>query len=171
MTTKRTLFRRILVPHDFSSYADHALRLASELAEKQGGAITLLHVVTPFYSGPGYPTQEEIAWTPPDEIAEARRRRLEQLARVRLGPIRARRVRCRATLGEALPAILDAAKDADVIVMATLGRTGLAHFLIGSVAEKVVRHSPIPVLTVGSTGPRRTKVKPHVARRSRGRPR
>jgi nucleotide-binding universal stress UspA family protein len=53
------------------------------------------------------------------------------------------RLRCRAVLGEAVPAILDAAARADVIVMATLGRSGVARFLIGSIAEKVVRHAPV----------------------------
>jgi len=43
---------------------------------------------------------------------------------------------------------VQAARAADSIVMATLGRTGLAHLVIGSVAEKVVRHSPVPVLTL-----------------------
>jgi nucleotide-binding universal stress UspA family protein len=142
-----TRFRRILVPHDFSETATHALRVAADLAERHGGRITVLHVLTPFYSGPGYPTQDEIAWTPPAEMTRERERRLGDLVRDALGP-RAERVTCRAVLGEAVPAILDAAKDADVIVVATLGRTGLARFLIGSVAEKVVRHAAIPVLTV-----------------------
>jgi nucleotide-binding universal stress UspA family protein len=51
-------------------------------------------------------------------------------------------------MGNPLQCILAAARDVDSIVMATVGRTGLAHFLIGSVAEKVVRHSPVPVLTI-----------------------
>lgn len=144
MTTR---FRRILVPHDFSDNATHALRLAADLAERHGGRITVLHVLTPFYSGPGYPTQEEIAWTPPAEMVRERERRLGNLVRDTLGP-RAGRVTCRAVLGEAVPAILAAAKNADVLVIATLGRSGLARLLVGSVAEKVVRHASIPVLTV-----------------------
>ena len=44
--------------------------------------------------------------------------------------------------------IIEAAKRMDLVVMSTTGRSGLAHLLIGSVAEKVVRHSPIPVLTM-----------------------
>lgn len=149
-----TLFRRILVPHDFSPTATHALRVAAELAERHGGRITVLHVLTPFYSGPGYPTQDEIAWTPPAEMKRERERRLATLVREALGP-RARRVTCRAVLGEAVPSICDAAKHADVIVMTTLGRSGLAHLLIGSVAEKVVRHAPVPVLTLRAPAPRR----------------
>jgi nucleotide-binding universal stress UspA family protein len=147
MRSTTTLFRRILVPHDFSAPSSHALDIAADLAAKHGGKITVLHVLTPFYSGPGYPTPTEIAWTPPEDIAAERREHLERLVRERLGP-RARRVTCAVATGEAVPAILDAARAADVIVMATLGRTGLGHLLIGSVAEKVVRHAPVPVLTI-----------------------
>lgn len=148
------LFRRILVPHDFSPTATYALKVAAELAARHGGRLTALHVLTPFYSGPGYPTQNEIAWTPPTEMVRERARHLEALVRKALGT-RARTVTCRAVMGEAVPAILDAAKRADLIVMTTLGRSGLAHLVIGSVAEKVVRHSPIPVLTVRAPTPRK----------------
>ena len=148
------LFRRILVPHDFSAPATHALKIAADLAARHEGRVTALHVLTPFYSGPGYPTQEEIAWTPPADMVRARTRHLEEVVRAALGA-RARIVRCKAVMGEAVPAILDAARQADVIVMTTLGRTGLAHLLIGSVTEKVVRHSPIPVLTVRAPRPRK----------------
>jgi nucleotide-binding universal stress UspA family protein len=148
------LFQKILVPHDFSPTATHALKVAAELAARHGGRVTALHVLTPFYSVPGYPTQEEIAWTPPAEMLNERRRHLEAVVRKALGA-RARTVTCRAVMGEAVQSILDAAKRADVIVMTTLGRTGIAHLLIGSVTEKVVRHSPIPVLTLRATPPRK----------------
>jgi nucleotide-binding universal stress UspA family protein len=150
------LFKRILVPHDFSPAATHALRVAADLAGAHGGRVTALHVLTPFYSGPGYPTQDEIAWTPPAEMVAERQRRLERLVERTLGT-RARRVVCRAEIGEAVPAILAAAKRADAIVMSTLGRGGLAHLLIGSVAEKIVRHAPVPVLTLRAPAPRRRK--------------
>ena len=150
------LFRKILVPHDFSLTATHALKVAFDLAVRHGGRVTALHVLTPFYSGPGYPTQDEIAWTPPAEMLGERQHHLEALVQKALGR-RTRRVTCRAVMGEAVQAILDAAKDADVIVMTTLGRTGLAHLLIGSVTEKVVRHSPIPVLTLRAPAPRKSK--------------
>jgi nucleotide-binding universal stress UspA family protein len=53
-------------------------------------------------------------------------------------------------LGEPVQVILDRARGADSIVMATMGRTGLGRLLIGSVAERVVRHSPVPVLSLRS---------------------
>jgi universal stress protein A len=150
------MFQRILVPHDFSDPANHALDVAADLATTHRGKITVLHVLTPFYSGPGYPTQAEIAWTPPAEVAAERRVRLDRLVRERRGA-RAGHVTCDVATGEALPAILAAAGAADSIVMSTFGRTGLAHLLIGSVAEKVVRHAPVPVLIVRSPLPRRRK--------------
>jgi nucleotide-binding universal stress UspA family protein len=159
------LFKQILVPHDFSAAATRALGVAAGLATKHGGTMTVLHVLTPFYSGPGYPTQTEIAWSTPEEIAADRRARLERLVREALGR-GAPKVDCKVVTGEAAPAILSAAKSADVIVMSTLGRTGLPHLLIGSIAEKVVRHSPVPVLTIhGATG--RPRKEPTRARRRR----
>jgi nucleotide-binding universal stress UspA family protein len=60
-------------------------------------------------------------------------------------------------LGDPTTRIVAAAKNADLIVMATEGRTGLSHLLIGSVAEKVVRHSPVPVLTVRPPAARKVR--------------
>jgi nucleotide-binding universal stress UspA family protein len=51
--------------------------------------------------------------------------------------------------------IADAARGVDLIVMATAGRTGVSHLLMGSVAEKVVRHAPVPVLTLPPAARRR----------------
>jgi nucleotide-binding universal stress UspA family protein len=166
MATTAKLFRRILVPHDFSPPADEALAVAADLAARHGGSLVVLHVLTPFYSGAGYPTQAEIAWTPPDQIAADRRDRLERLVRARLGRSGPEAV-CKVVTGEAAPEILAAAKSADSIVMATLGRTGLSHFLLGSVAEKVVRHAPIPVMTVRPRLTPRRKEQPTRARRAR----
>jgi len=155
------LFRRILVPHDFSRSATRALDLAVALAEDHGGQVTALHVLTPLYSGPGYPTPDEIAWTTTSEMRAKRKGDLEALVRRALGP-RAARVTCRVAVGEAAPAILAAAKRADSIVISTLGRTGLAHFLLGSVAEKIVRLAPVPVLAV------RARPKPERAKETAG---
>jgi len=167
MKTTTKLFKRILVPHDFSDSASEALKVACDLAATHGGTLTVLHVLTPLYSGPGYPTPAEIAWVPPAELAEDRRARLARLVRERLGS-RAPKIACKVVAGEAVPEILAAAKRADTVVMATRGRTGLAHLLIGSVAEKVVRHAPVPVLTVRSS-PRGTKRKRKGGERARHR--
>jgi len=69
-------------------------------------------------------------------------------------------------LGDPLQRILAAARDADSIVIATAGRTGLSHLLIGSV-EKVVRHASVPVLTIRPPAKRRTRTGPARAARRR----
>jgi nucleotide-binding universal stress UspA family protein len=77
------------------------------------------------------------------------RQRLETQVKKLLGP---RRVsfECWVLVGDPFQQIMAAARTTDLIVMATAGRTGLSHLVIGSVAEKVVRHSPAPVLTIRS---------------------
>jgi universal stress protein A len=146
-----TLFRRILVPHDFSSHASRALALAVELARAHGGRLLVLNVVPPIYPFTGLPP-ESLAWiSESDLIAEERRRLSALVARVVRGR-NAPRAECRVEMGDPLARIMRAAREADSIVMATAGRTGLSHMVIGSVAEKVVRHAPIPVLTVHASG-------------------
>jgi nucleotide-binding universal stress UspA family protein len=149
------LFRRILVPHDFSDYATGALKVAAELAAPVRGRLIVLHVLTPFYSGPGFPTQSEIAWLPSVELVRNLRERLEALV-ARALPRTRLRIECRVEVGNPLSRILQAARDVDSIVMATLGRTGLSHLMLGSVAEKVVRHAPVPLLTVRTRAVRRS---------------
>jgi len=107
------LFRKILVPHDFSLTATHALKVAFDLAYATAGRVTALHVLTPFYSGPGYPTQDEIAWTPPAEMLGERQHHLEALVQKALGGDPQGDLS--GGHGEAVQAILDAAKDADVM--------------------------------------------------------
>jgi nucleotide-binding universal stress UspA family protein len=159
------LFRRILVPHDFSEHATHALELAAELAAEHGGRLFVLHVVTPFHPITGLP-EENVGWVPEADMMAGEQRRLEALIARTVPRRSAPRVRCKVVIGDPFRRITDAARDVDSIVMATAGRTGLAHMVIGSVAEKVVRHSPVPVLTVRSEGAR---AKARTQRRGGGR--
>ena len=140
------LFRRILVPHDFSDHATRGLVIAAGLAGADG-TITVLHAMTPVYSAMGGPAAD-LAWAPTPEMVADVKQQLARLCARALGPAAASRLRLRVVLADPLTAILGAARSADVIVMTTLGRTGLGHLLMGSVAEKVVRHATIPVLTV-----------------------
>jgi nucleotide-binding universal stress UspA family protein len=137
------LFRHILVPHDFSAQATVALRAAAALAREHRGKLTVLYVLVPFY----LPADVPFGMTPPGDLVPEQRASLERLVAKALGrggpP-----VTVRVAIGDAAERILEGARSADSIVMATSGRTGLAHFLIGSVAEKVVRHATIPVLTL-----------------------
>jgi nucleotide-binding universal stress UspA family protein len=142
-----TLFRRILVPHDFSNHATRALATAARLAAEHDGRLVVLHVITPFHPATGAP-EETFAWVPDGDLVAGERRHLEALvARTVTGP-KAPPVTCKVEIGDPFLRIVDAARHADCIVMATAGRTGLSHLLIGSIAEKVVRHSPVPVLTL-----------------------
>jgi nucleotide-binding universal stress UspA family protein len=141
----------MLVPHDFSDEADQALRLAGQLAAS-GGKVTVLHVIEPYY-GPADLTYATMI-PPPESLVPEQQRDLTQRVRKVLGA-KGPRVAVQVTVGQPANEIVRAAAKADTVVMATMGRTGLGHLLIGSVAEKVVRHSPVPVLTVRARPGRR----------------
>jgi nucleotide-binding universal stress UspA family protein len=153
------LFRRILVPYDFSVQATAALKVAVELAAEHRGRVSVLHVATPSSA------MLEIALMSRVEILAELRNQVEAdvAAALRKG---ATRVDCTVVMGEPVRAILAATSKADSIVMATLGHTGLAHLLLGSVAEKVVRLSRVPVLTIRSSRKARpARRAPRAARR------
>jgi universal stress protein A len=136
--------KRILVPVDFSKYSDHALRYACALARRFAAELHLLHVTDPL-KGPGYlPPPEE--WV--EDLQQRARSELERIPGPDLG--KDLNVHREIRSGFAFAEIVYSAreKSVDLIVMGTHGRSGLAHVLLGSVAEKVVRKSPCPVLTV-----------------------
>ena len=99
------------------------------------------------------------AWVAPEELADGMRRELER-AVTKVLPGRRERVATKVVVGDPHQCIIAAAVGMDAIVMSTAGRTGLSHLLIGSVAEKVVRHSPIPVVTLRDHPPTRRSAKP-----------
>ena len=138
---------RILVPLDFSRPSLEALESGLELAEAFGASVEVLHVVDTMRFAPlvGPPTTLDAVRR--SEVAAAHRR-LEKVRR-KVGP---RRFEVRFTLKVGAPHlhILDVARrsGADMIVMATHGRTGLPRLFLGSVAEKVLRSATCPVLTI-----------------------
>ena len=144
--------RRILVPTDFSDYADRALAHACMLAETFGAELTLLHVV----EEPAFPAFYEAAsavyGAPPDMTEEAQTALQELIEEVDVGP--ACPVSYRVRSGQAAANIVACAEetDADLIVLASHGLTGIKHLLMGSVAEKVVRRSPCPVFVLKAFG-------------------
>ena len=137
-------FQRLLVPHDLSIHANEALSAAAELAGRDGDLL-ILHVVTPI-TPPGemmaVPTYVSVG----EMIADAKRY-LERVVADRIGR-GGPKTTIKVVVGDAYHRIIENTVDRDAVVMSTRGRTGLAHLLIGSVAEKTVRHSPIPVLTL-----------------------
>lgn len=148
-----TRLRRVLVPHDFSKPASQALRAAADVVGRTGH-LAVLHVVVPFTPVTGLPPADGAVWFPPTELVSDVRKRLARLVARELGPRRAAKVTCQVVVGDPYLRIVEAGRAHDAIVMATAGRTGLSHLLIGSVAEKVVRHATVPVLTIRPAGAR-----------------
>jgi nucleotide-binding universal stress UspA family protein len=142
------LFRKILVPHDGSEHATRALDVASDLALESGGSLVVLRAIAPLVPFSELGVAEGTGWIPTEDIVQTDLDSLEKLVAKALAKRSAPPVECRVVVGDAYQSIIDATRDADSIVMATRGRTGLQHILVGSVTEKVVRHAPVPVLTI-----------------------
>lgn len=135
--------KRVLATTDFSEYSSEAVDYACTMADKFGAELHLLHVLekhpstTPVFGG-------GLALNPP--VEESR-----QQAETALMQVMPDRAAVRATAeGPAFLGIIRYAKEhgIDLIVMGTHGRSGIAHVMIGSVAERVVRKAPCPVMTV-----------------------
>jgi nucleotide-binding universal stress UspA family protein len=147
-------FTRILVPTDFSPPSEAALAAAMELADRFGASIHLLHVLEDPYSTSAYAT-EVYGFLPPD-LRETWQQNAEKRLDALLPPEHGTRSAATGTVvfGSPAKAIVDHAQtaSADLIVMGTHGRSGMAHLLLGSVAERVVRTAPCPVMTVRGVG-------------------
>lgn len=143
------LCETILVPTDFSPHADRALEFAVELAKSQGAALHLAHVldVLPYTTLPG-----GVPLYDPSMVARAREELVKSLtiAKERLSKAGVTRVETTLIEGQPQREIVYLAEQipAQLIVMGTHGRSGLAHAFLGSVAERVVRKAPCPVITV-----------------------
>lgn len=148
--------RRILVPVDYSEGSAAALAYAAALAEKLGAALDVVHV----WDRPAY-VSETVLVGPPDQ-----KRPLSELIRenaaaemksfIARAAIPARvSLETRLLSGNPSATILNELRAGghELLVVGTHGRTGLRHLLLGSVAEKLVRLSPVPVLTVPSPHP------------------
>jgi nucleotide-binding universal stress UspA family protein len=136
----------ILVPLDFGESSKRALDLAVEFAKKFDATLTLMHgFEVPIYAYSGLGTTTVDYFVP---IEEAARKCLEDALRDLNGRLQG----SVALFKRGVPweQILLASEEtrADLVVMGTHGRQGLSRALIGSIAEKVVRLSPVPVLTV-----------------------
>lgn len=140
---------RILVPTDFSACADDALDYAVWLAGQLGAHVQLLHVLDdPFVAG-GMAAEAFIAEAPTLRTGLLRQAQ-ERLAHRKAAAGTNVAIDTEVLFGNGAKTIAEYAEDrgADLIVMGTHGRTGVAHLLLGSVAERLVRTAPCPVLTV-----------------------
>jgi len=148
---------RILVPVDFSECSRQALLHAVALGAKLGAKIHVLHVwEPPLYIFPEVMVQvpDEPAQSLGDFAQQRAGREMDQFLREALGEDRPDITRDVQT-GHPYQAILRALDDEpyDLIVMGTHGRRGLPHLLLGSIAEKVVRHAPCAVMTIRAEDP------------------
>ena len=144
----------ILVPTDFSEYSDRAFAWAVEMADKWQASLELLHVVpTPNYP----PMMLGEGGFNPAAYEGSLRDDAEQQAAALAGRAEKPGVAITTTvvIGSPFHDICKIAEQSksDLIVVGSHGRTGLSHVLLGSVAERVVRHAPCPVLVVGKTAP------------------
>jgi len=139
---------RILSTTDFSPSADIAVQWAAMLAQRFEAQLILLNVIDlSFLLVPALPASGPIVYADYDVLHSFREEAKRQMEQVQQ---RYPKALTKIREGSPRPVILEEAVDvgANLIVMGTHGRSGLAHMLIGSVAEHVVRHSKIPVLTV-----------------------
>jgi nucleotide-binding universal stress UspA family protein len=132
--------RTILFPTDFSACSEAAFRLASSLARDYSAALVVLHVYPPPLDH-----SEEIARRPPDSYEDSLWKNLKE---IRTDDLKYD-IDYQLIEGDAAAEIarVAAERPCDLIVMGTHGRTGIERVLLGSVAEKVIRHATCPVLT------------------------
>ena len=153
-----TTIRNILLPTDFSEPSARAVEYAASLAKSLGASVHLVHVLEePVMVGSAW----SAGWT-----TEARERRYQD-GRAKLAAVArtihrpADSVSVEVRTGSAIEEIVRAAIDygCDLIVMATHGRSGVKHLVMGSVAERVIRGAPCPVLVVRESGAARMHVR------------
>lgn len=145
-------WKTILVPHDFSTSANHAAAIARDEAKLHGGTLVLLHVIElPHQLGPDaiiVPPETGAPISVKQYAIDSAEAHLQDLAdRLAKDGVTARGV---VAIGAPVDEINRAVERerADLIVMGTHGRTGFRHLVAGSVAERVVRSSKVPVLTI-----------------------
>ena len=149
------MFKHIMVPLDGSSRAESALPVAARLARASGSQLTLLRVVTPAIELDVRPmplaTTSELALE--EEVARANGYLVQLAASNELEGITVRTETLSGPVAKTL-LLFTHLQQVDLIVMCSHGSTGLKRWVLGSVAEKVARHSAIPVLVLHEDGPK-----------------
>ncbi|MEI9935845.1 MAG: universal stress protein [Pseudomonadota bacterium] len=148
--------RRIMIPIDYSENSKAALAYGAELALAFGASLDIIHV----WDRPTYLTDAVMVQRPGEAhkpIGELIRENAQHDMNEFLSQLSlpaALSISSRLVSGEPASALLAELKkgEHDLVVLSTHGRTGLAHLLLGSIAEKLVRMSPVPVLTVPAPG-------------------
>jgi len=145
-STHSLLPKLILVPCDFSDCSIAALAQAAALAKLTGGTLVLLHVIEPVT--PGFLTEGTVSRQTQGLLREKAGQKLAPQAKTHASGVHLGRPLIKA--GKPWEVIVSTASKggADLIVLGPHGYTGLKHAVLGSVAERVVRHAPCPVLVV-----------------------
>lgn len=138
------MFKRILVPTDFSKSSFAAFRPAAELAKKFNATVYMLHVAEeiPVYAYQIGLSQKALV----DRMVEHSAGEVRKAAK----KLKAQKVELIVRMGNVQDEILSVVKEKkiELVVMGTHGRAGLAHAVVGSIAERVVRHAKCKVMTV-----------------------
>jgi nucleotide-binding universal stress UspA family protein len=146
-------FTKILVPIDFSAHAQQALHIAADVSARYDASVTIVHVYQPV----ALTLPEGFMLYTPKQLADLMSEFSKLLDRAKQDAeaAGARRVETSQLQGGVATEITEfaRAKGFDLIVMGTHGRTGLRHVALGSVAERVLRMAPCPVLTVKAAEP------------------
>lgn len=140
---------KILVPLDFSDLGSKALLSAEKMAKLFNGTVTPFHSYLPLNEVDGGPYMFGMGTTATedfDEIEEALHERLSELANEEIDSTLVTEPLI--SIGNPAQSIVEETEDFDMIVMTTHGRTGFSRFFLGSVSEKVLRMSHVPVLIV-----------------------
>ncbi len=137
----------ILCPTDFSECSQAALLVALDLARVLGARVQLTHVFqTPVYVG--WEDSPAALTATTQFLEQARAQAVQHLNELRDSHVGDVPIETAQVDGAPQSKIVELAAHADLIVMGTHGRTGVSHLVLGSVAERVVRTAPCPVLTV-----------------------
>jgi nucleotide-binding universal stress UspA family protein len=151
MEAKMLEFKTILFATDFSESSDHAFRYALSLGKKFNARLVIIHVINEPVDLRGFYVPHISFDKLEEEIEEGAQKMMEKFCRTHIRDYDNFEsfIMPGIPYEEIIKKGLESS--ADLIVMATHGRTGLDHVLFGSTAEKVVRKSPIPVMTIRKT--------------------
>jgi nucleotide-binding universal stress UspA family protein len=141
------MYQRILVSLDGSDTSDLALAAALQQARETGGTVRLVHVLDEMVFVSGYESSGQLIQVIRQEAGKILERGLAQAKQAGIAADTVLLDGSGRRLGEV---VADAAREwfADLVVVGTHGRRGISRVLLGSGAEQVIRHSPVPVLVV-----------------------
>ncbi len=153
VATEPLLIRRVLVPIDFSEHSKNALQYAVSFARQFSSELVLVYVVEPAIYPADFSFGQVALPNIENELRERGKEELEQLVKAHIGTSLPARTMIRT--GKPYLEIVTAAaeENADLIIIATHGHSGMEHLLFGGTAERVVRKAPCPVLMVRPAGP------------------